>query len=119
MEALTDEKWLCFILEQLLTNAVKYTKEGGTVTLSLSEKDPETLVVADTGIGILPEDLPRVFEWGYTGYNGRMDKRSTGIGLALCRQAANLLGHKLAIESAVGKGTKVFLTLSRPNLPIC
>ncbi|MCI8600409.1 MAG: HAMP domain-containing histidine kinase [Oscillospiraceae bacterium] len=119
MEALTDEKWICFILEQLLTNAVKYTKEGGTVTLSLSEKDPETLVVADTGIGILPEDLPRVFEWGYTGYNGRMDKRSTGIGLALCRQAANLLGHKLAIESAVGKGTKVFLTLSRPNLPIC
>lgn len=119
MEVLTDEKWLCFILEQLLTNAVKYTREGGSVTLALSENDPETLVVADTGIGILPEDLPRVFEWGYTGLNGRMDKRSTGIGLALCRQAANLLGHKLAIESAVGKGTKVFLTLSRPNLPIC
>lgn len=112
---LTDEKGLCFVLEQLLTNAVKYTRSGGEVSLSLEE---DTLVVADNGIGILPEDLPRVFDWGYTGQNGRLDKRSTGIGLALCRQTMVLLGHGISIESQVGKGTRVQLHLGRKKLPM-
>lgn len=73
-EVLTDEKWLVFVLEQLLTNASKYTKEGGSVWIG---KENGLLVLRDTGIGIRPEDLPRIFEWGYTGYNGRLDKRST------------------------------------------
>jgi len=114
---ITDEKWLVFVIEQLLTNAVKYTREG-KVSIYLDENSPDTLVIEDTGIGIKPEDLPRVFEWGYTGYNGRMDKRSTGIGLSLCKQVLTLLGHSITITSTVGKGTIVMLDLSREKFDI-
>lgn len=110
----TDEKWLVFVLEQILTNAVKYTKQG-TVSVYQTKKE---LVIADTGIGILPEDLPRVFEWGYTGFNGRADKHSTGIGLSLCRQMMKRLDHGIRIESETGVGTKVFLKLYRERFEI-
>lgn len=72
---------------------------------------PCTLVIEDTGIGIQEEDLPRIFDKGYTGYTGRKDKKSTGIGLYLCRMIMNKLGHTMTIESQVGKGTKVKLGL--------
>ena len=78
---LTDEKWLAFVVEQVLSNALKYTPEG---TVSVYLEQPKTLCIRDTGIGIAPEDLPRVFENGYTGYNGRSDKKASGIGLYLC-----------------------------------
>lgn len=113
---ITDEKWTCFLIEQILTNAVKYTPEGGTISVFLDEAIPSCLIIKDTGIGILPEDLPRVFEWGYTGYNGRIQKRSTGIGLSLCKQVADLLGHTISIESKVRIGTTVRLDLSHPPL---
>lgn len=115
---ITDEKWLTFVIEQLLTNAVKYTPPEGTVTIRLGPDAAQTLIIEDTGIGIRPEDLPRVFEWGYTGYNGRLDKRSTGIGLSLCRQVMALLGHGIAITSAVGRGTTVTLDLSRERFDV-
>ena len=110
---LTDEKWFVFMLEQILTNAVKYTKKG---YVSVCRQGEGEIVIMDTGIGILPEDLPRVFEWGYTGYNGRLDKRSTGIGLSLVKSAADLLGHPVKIESEPGKGTKVCIDTRRPKL---
>lgn len=113
---LTDEKWLSFVLEQVLTNAVKYTPAGGVVRIFFSEGD--TLCVSDTGIGIPPEDIPRVFEWGYTGAAGRLDQRATGVGLALCKRTMDLLGHRIAIESAPGQGTTVLLDLSRPELSV-
>ena len=112
-EVLTDEKWLVFVLEQLLTNASKYTKEGGSVRIG---KENGLLVLRDTGIGIRPEDLPRIFEWGYTGYNGRLDKRSTGVGLALVKQVMKMLGNKIEIRSVLGEGTEVFLDLRRTEL---
>ena len=112
-EVLTDEKWLVFVLEQLLTNASKYTKEGGSVRIW---KENGLLVLRDTGIGIRPEDLPRIFEWGYTGYNGRLDKRSTGVGLALVKQVMEMLGNKMEIRSVLGEGTEVFLDLRRTEL---
>ena len=71
------------------------------------------LLIRDTGIGIQAEDLPRVFERGFTGYNGRMDKKSTGIGLYLCKKALGKLSHTLTIQSEVGVGTTVFIDLSR------
>ena len=115
-EVLSDEKWLCFLLEQLLSNALKYTPEGGKISIFL---DVETnLVIADTGIGIAPEDLPRVFEKGFTGNNGRMDKKATGIGLYLCRRVTNLLGHTISIASEPGVGTQVRLGLGRPQFDI-
>ena len=112
-DVLTDEKWLVFVLEQLLTNASKYTKEGGSVWIG---KENGLLVLRDTGIGIRPEDLPRIFEWGYTGYNGRLDKRSTGVGLALVKQVMEMLGNKMEIRSVLGEGTEVFLDLRRTEL---
>ena len=83
---LTDEKWLVFVIEQILSNALKYTKSG---TISIYMEAEKTLVIKDSGIGIASEDLPRVFEKGFTGFNGRMDKKSTGIGLYLCKKILN------------------------------
>lgn len=112
---LTDEKWLVFVLEQLLTNAAKYTANG-TISIYRQADAPQSLVIEDTGIGILPEDLPRVCEQGYTGCNGRREEHSTGIGLALCKQVLDLLGHSFTIASVVGKGTRVTLGLGRNKL---
>ncbi len=102
----TDEKWLSFVIEQLLTNALKYTPEGGRITVSPSGRG---LAVADTGIGIDQADLPRVFDKGFTGYNGREDKKATGLGLYLCRRVCGRLGHSISIASSVGLGTEVTL----------
>ena len=107
---LTDEKWLTFVVEQLLSNALKYTPPGGRITLYL-EAD-KTLVVEDNGIGIRAEDIPRIFERGFTGFNGRMDKKSTGIGLYLCRRILSRLSHTIAIESRPGEGTRVRVGLA-------
>ena len=115
-EVLSDEKWLCFLLEQLLSNALKYTPEGGKISIFLEGET--NLVIADTGIGIAPEDLPRVFEKGFTGNNGRMDKKATGIGLYLCRRVTNLLGHTISIASEPGVGTQVLLGLGRQQYDI-
>lgn len=105
----TDEKWLAFILEQILSNAIKYTPQGFVTIETAEEKDRFFITIKDTGIGIKAEDLPRVFEKGYTGYNGHADKKATGIGLYLCRQMADKLGHTIRMESEIGKGTKVWI----------
>ena len=106
---LTDEKWLSFIIEQLLSNAVKYTLKG-TVTIIVSEE--KKLTVTDTGMGIAPEDLPRIFEKGYTGYNGRMERKSTGIGLYLSQMAAKKLGHQITVVSKLGEGSSFTIDLA-------
>lgn len=107
---LTDEKWLVFVIEQVLSNAVKYTKQGG-ISIYMEEGKEKLLVISDTGIGIAPEDQPRIFEKGFTGYNGHHDKKSTGIGLYLCRQILNRLSHQIMAESEPGKGTKIKIDL--------
>ena len=116
LTVLSDEKWLAFLLEQLLSNALKYTPEGGQV--AIFGEPGEILVITNTNIGIAPEDLPRVFERGFTGQNGRLDKKATGIGLYLCRRVTELLGHTLSITSAPGKGTQVRVGLRRPDLTV-
>ena len=108
IEVLTDEKWLEFVIEQILSNAVKYTPKG---TVSIYMENEDTLIIEDTGIGIRAEDLPRVCERGYTGYNGHSDKRSTGIGLYLCRRVLEQMSHSIEIESEMGKGTRVKIGL--------
>lgn len=99
----SDQKWLIFILEQVIFNAIKYT-EDGTISISFSDNQ---LTIQDTGIGIRSEDLPRVFEKGYTGMNGREQQRASGLGLYLSQEAAEKLGCRLYIESQVKKGTTV------------
>jgi len=101
----TDEKWLSFVLEQILSNAVKYT-EGGTVTVNAENN---YISIKDTGIGISKEDLPRIFEKGFTGYNGRADKKATGLGLYLCKNICDKLGVYISAKSEVGKGTEIIL----------
>ena len=113
--ALTDEKWLAFILGQLLSNAVKYT-ENGTVTVRVTKE--LVLSVSDTGIGIAPEDLPRIFEKGFTGYNGRAGRKSTGLGMYLSRCAAEKLGHRISVHSAPGQGTTVSVDLRSVDLGV-
>lgn len=116
-EVLTDEKWLLFVIEQLLSNALKYTNEG-RISIYLMLTEAKTLVIEDTGIGIQAEDLPRVFEKGFTGYNGRADKKSTGIGLFLCKRILSKLSHTIRIESEVDKGTKVLIGLNTIELEV-
>lgn len=109
LTVLTDSKWLAFVLEQLLTNAVKYTPERGHISLRLQGR---TLILQDSGIGIRAEDLPRIFEKGFTGCNGREEQRSTGLGLYLCRRVLDKLGHDIRITSCPGQGTRVELDFS-------
>lgn len=101
----SDQKWLIFILEQIIFNAIKYT-ENGTISIAFEKN---RLIIRDTGMGIRAEDLPRVFEKGYTGMNGREQQRASGLGLYLSQQAANKLGCQLYIESQVKKGTEVVI----------
>lgn len=134
-DVLTDEKWLGFVIGQILSNALKYTRTGGIriylekklsldtddVSISIGNDDCNkvenlTLVIEDTGIGIRAEDIPRIFEKGYTGVNGRDDNRATGIGLYLSNKIMRKLGHRLYITSAEEKGTKVFLEFSVEDL---
>lgn len=110
----TDEKWLSFVVEQVLSNALKYTS-AGTVSIY---REGQTLCIRDTGIGIAESDLPRIFENGYTGFNGRTDQRASGIGLYLCRRICRNLGHTITAESAPGEGTCIRIGLARPDFDI-
>lgn len=112
---LTDEKWLSFVVEQVLSNALKYTPEG---TVSVYLEAPAVLCIRDTGIGISPEDLPRVFDRNYTGLAGRMDKRASGIGLNLCKRICDNLGHGLSLQSAPDQGTTVRIDLSTRKMSV-
>ncbi|HBH94765.1 MAG TPA: hypothetical protein DDX91_03380, partial [Ruminococcaceae bacterium] len=113
LRIVTDEKWLLFIIEQLLSNAVKYTEKG---EIEIKVTDDKKLIITDTGIGIENEDLPRIFEKGFTGYNGRADKKSTGLGLYLCKLTVDKLSHRIEVKSTVGKGTSVSVDLKRYEL---
>ena len=108
----TDEKWFVFILEQILSNALKYTKQG---EISIRYLEDGRLAISDTGMGISAEDLPRIFEKGYTGYNGRADKKATGLGLFLCKRACNMLSIGITAESEQGAGSTFYLDLTQKD----
>jgi len=110
----TDEKWISFILGQILSNALKYSRKG-TITIELFN---DRVYIKDQGIGISAEDLPRVFEKGYTGYNGRTDNKSTGIGLYLVKRACDLINADIKIESVLGEGTDVTVFFEKGELDV-
>lgn len=116
ISVLTDSKWLRFILNQIITNSLKYTPENGEITISLTNNTKETtLSIKDTGIGIPKVDLARVFEKGFTGNNGRQfNQNATGLGLYLAHQLSQKLGHRLSINSSIDQGTTV--TIIFPKL---
>lgn len=103
----TDEKWFLFVVEQILSNSLKYTRQG-SISISVQK---ESLIIEDTGIGVEAADLPRMFEKGYTGYNGRLDKKSTGLGLYLCRKVLDKMGNPIRMESEIGVGTRMIIGL--------
>lgn len=105
----TDGKWLGFVVEQVLSNALKYTASG-SVTISM---DGDDLCIRDTGMGIAAEDLPRIFEQGFTGVNGRRDRRASGIGLYLCRRICGNLGHTIRASSVPNQGTEIRIGLGQ------
>ncbi|GAA0121040.1 MAG: sensor histidine kinase [Clostridium argentinense] len=107
-DILSDRKWLSYIIEQVLANSLKYTKEGGKISVIGQEIDGDKLlIIEDNGVGIKSEDLGRVFEKGFTGYNGRQNYKSTGMGLYLAKKMSNKLGHEITIESEYEKCTRV------------
>ncbi|SHK68417.1 sensor histidine kinase [Hespellia stercorisuis] len=108
-QILTDEKWLQFVIEQILSNALKYT-QAGSVSIRC-DCEQKLLTIQDTGIGIAPEDISRVFERGFTGENGRNERTSTGLGLYLCNRIVTELSHELRIDSVQGSGTSVSIRL--------
>ncbi len=110
----TDEKWFSFCLEQILSNALKYTGKG-SIRIYV---DNDWLVVEDSGIGIAPEDLPRIFEKGYTGFNGRVHEQATGIGLYLCKRICDGLGLDIKAESLLGEGTKIRVFLNSKKINV-
>lgn len=110
MLVVTDEKWMVFVLKQLISNALKYTKQG---EICISMPTDNTILIEDTGIGIATEDLPRIFERGYTGFNGRMDKKATGLGLFLVKRILCELNHEIRITSRMNEGTKVFVSFGK------
>ena len=115
MQIITDEKWLTFVLEQLISNALKYTKQGH---IHIYAPEAMCLVIEDTGQGIEASDLPRLFELGYTGLNGHSQNRSSGIGLYLCKEILQRLSCKIEIKSEVGVGTRVFLYFDQRPLQV-
>ena len=110
---ISDKKWLGFAFEQLLSNAIKYTKSGGEISINISESE---LTIEDNGIGIYEEDLPRIFEQSFTGLNGRYEKKSSGLGLYLCKKTLDKLQHKIEITSEVNKGTKVIVSFPKKDI---
>ncbi|MCM1210161.1 MAG: sensor histidine kinase [Blautia sp.] len=112
---LTDRKWLLFILEQLISNAAKYTEQG---SIAIYQPTSSQICVSDTGIGIATEDLPQLFEKGYTGFNGRIHQKSTGCGLYMCKKVSLLLGYKITVSSQVNKGTTVTINLPADNFSV-
>lgn len=108
----SDQKWLGFIFDQLISNAVKYSKENKKIKIYSSGNH---LFIQDFGIGILAEDLPRIFSHGFTGYNGRKNKQSSGIGLFLVKKVCDQLGHSIKIQSEVNQGTTVIITFANIN----
>jgi integral membrane sensor signal transduction histidine kinase len=109
---ISDKKWLSFAFEQILGNSVKYSSTNGEITIETFENK---LVIEDKGIGIKEEDLPRIFEKGFTGFNGRYEKKSSGLGLYLCKKTLDKLGHHIEISSTVGKGTRVEITFPKED----
>lgn len=106
----TDSKWISFILNQIVLNSVKYCGESPLFTIRTERKNGGVRLIAeDNGIGICQQELPRIFEKGFTGSNGRSNSRATGMGLYLCRKLCDRLGIGIDAESEPGVGTKLVL----------
>lgn len=115
-EVLTDAKWLSILIEQIISNAIKYSV-GGKVSI-IYHKERNSLEIKDTGIGIRSEDIPKIFDRGYSGFNGRLNQKSSGIGLFLAKEIASKLSIKIELESQLGEGSSFFINFGRKDINI-
>lgn len=118
-KVLTDSKWLEFIIDQIINNSIKYKRDiaSSFIKIYTEENNEELrLIIYDNGIGIDAKDLPRVFDKTYTGTNGRLKSKSTGMGLYIAKNLCEKLGHKIAIESKVNEYTKVIITFNKESI---
>lgn len=111
-KVLTDEKWLSFIINQIISNSLKYTNQGGKINIFTTTTDNNIeLHIKDNGIGIANQDISRVFNKGFTGSNGRASgSKSTGMGLYLVKKMSDKLGHDVKIKSVPDEGTETIIT---------
>ena len=109
----SDSQWLTILIEQILSNALKYT-ENGKISIQYLE-DKHALEIKDTGIGIRSEDIPKIFDRGYSGFNGRMNEKSSGLGLYLARKISERLNIQIEVESKLSKGS-IFRLVFPTNL---
>ena len=107
-QIITDPNWCSILIEQIISNSIKYTKNG-VVKIKFNE-ETNSLLIKDNGIGIPKDDVPKIFNRGYSGFNGRLNEKSTGIGLFIAKKIANRLNITLKLESEYKKGTQVLLT---------
>ena len=110
---ISDSQWLTILIEQILSNALKYTENGKIAIQYLEEK--HALEIRDTGIGIRSEDIPKIFDRGYSGFNGRMNEKSSGLGLYLARKISERLNIQIEVESKLSKGS-IFRLVFPTNL---
>ncbi len=103
----TDKKWLRFALMQLIDNAIKYSTKGGNITITLNSK---SIIISDNGIGILSEDLPCLFDEGFTGFNGHEHQKATGLGLYMTKEILDQLNLDIKVNSLIGEGTQVIIS---------
>lgn len=113
----SDKKWIVFIINQFVSNSLKYTRVNGNIKFSVSENDNEKiLILEDDGIGIKKEDINRIFTKSFTGSNGRNSNiKASGLGLYLSQKMAKKLGHYITLESEYGRGTTVCLHFPKWN----
>lgn len=118
MSVQSDSKWLKFIVNQLLTNSLKYTDNSGEILIGTNETPQEKqLIIRDNGIGITPQELPRIFNRGFTGETGRTYSKSTGMGLYLAQQLSNKLGHYITCTSEVSSYTEYIIHFPKDDDP--
>ena len=110
---ISDSQWLTILIEQILSNALKYT-ENGKIAIQYLE-DKHALEIRDTGIGIRSEDIPKIFDRGYSGFNGRMNEKSSGLGLYLARKISERLNIQIEVESKLSQGS-IFRLVFPTNL---
>ena len=118
IEVNTDNKWIVFILNQIIQNSIKYRKKGNSVIEIYANQGKENVIlyIKDNGIGIKQGEITRVFEKGFTGTNGRLsNKKSTGIGLYLCKKLCNKLGIGLELNSVQNEGTEIRLVFPQSS----
>lgn len=112
LKCITDSKWISVLLEQILSNAIKYSENSQIILDSFKKDNSVVILIEDHGMGIPEEDINRIFDKGYSGFNGRLKQKSSGLGLYLAKSIADKLDITLKVDSTVGQGSKFYVIVN-------